>query len=79
MMRIAAPMAVVMALMFVNFHAAAEEGKPDRGSKEQQEACTPDVYRLCNDAVPDEKRIVACLKHNRSKLSPACRRVFSEN
>ncbi len=47
------------------------------GTKEQQEACTPDVYRLCQAHIPDRDRIVACLRANRHKLSPACRKVFS--
>jgi hypothetical protein len=47
-----------------------------RGTKSEQEACTPDVYKFCEAAIPDEKRIVACLKANVWKLSAACRRVF---
>ena len=31
-----------------------------RGTWEQQMACTPDVWRLCGDRVPDVSRIVAC-------------------
>jgi hypothetical protein len=47
-----------------------------RGTQDQQQACTPDVMRLCNDSVPDIDRIVACLRRNRSGLSPACGAVF---
>jgi hypothetical protein len=47
-----------------------------RGTQDQQQACTPDVMRLCNDSVPDVDRIVACLRRNRSGLSPACGAVF---
>jgi hypothetical protein len=47
------------------------------GTKEEQDACTPDVFRLCSAAIPDEPRIVACLNRNLSKLSPACRSVMS--
>ncbi len=49
----------------------------DRGSMEDQMACTPDVYRLCSSHVPDEDAIVACLKQNIRNLSPACQKVFS--
>ena len=55
--------------------ASAEESY--RGSAIDQQACTDDVFRLCNQFVPDEQRIVACLIQNRRYLSPACRAVFS--
>jgi hypothetical protein len=47
-----------------------------RGTQDQQQACTPDVMRLCADSVPDVNRIVACLRHNRSNLSAPCGAVF---
>jgi hypothetical protein len=47
-----------------------------RGTQDQQQACTPDVMRLCADSVPDVNRIVVCLRHNRSNLSPPCGAVF---
>jgi hypothetical protein len=48
-----------------------------RGTQEQQQACTPDVMRLCADSVPDVNRIVSCLRRNRSNLSAPCGAVFS--
>lgn len=47
-----------------------------RGTQDQQQACTPDVMRLCADSVPDVNRIVACLRRNRSNLSAPCGAVF---
>src|SRR5690349_24121057 len=47
-----------------------------RGTAEQQMACTPDVWRLCSDQVPDVNRIVACLQQNAPRLSPGCRAAF---
>ena len=47
-----------------------------RGTMEQQVACTPDVWRLCSDQIPDVNRIVACLRANTPSLSDACRAVF---
>src|SRR5207249_10695594 len=46
------------------------------GTYEQQMACTPDVWRLCSDQIPDAKRITACLRQNTSQLSGPCRSVF---
>ena len=50
-----------------------------RGTFEQQMACTPDVFRLCGAAIPDENRIVACLQANTPQLSAPCRAVFESN
>jgi hypothetical protein len=50
-----------------------------RGSFAQQLACTPDVWRLCGEQVPDVNRIVACLRQNTPQLSGACRAVFESN
>jgi hypothetical protein len=56
--------------------ASAQE---HRGTMEQQMACTPDVFRLCGAAIPDENRIVACLQANTPQLSPPCRAVFESS
>jgi hypothetical protein len=50
-----------------------------RGTWEQQMACTPDVFRLCGAQIPDENRIVACLRQNTVLLSGPCRAVFESN
>jgi hypothetical protein len=50
-----------------------------RGTYEQQMACTPDVWRLCSDRIPDVGRIVACLRANASQLSSNCRVAFEAN
>jgi hypothetical protein len=48
-----------------------------QGTPEQRAACEQDAYRLCSQYIPDERRTGACLRRNRIKLSPACRRLFS--
>ncbi len=48
------------------------------GSAEDQLACTPDVYRLCSQYIPDEDTIVSCLKRNKPQLSAGCQAVFSK-
>jgi hypothetical protein len=47
-----------------------------RGTPEMQQACTPDVMRLCQAEIPDVERITVCMKRNRLNLSPACGAVF---
>jgi len=49
----------------------------DRGSAEDQLACTPDVYRLCGQSIPDEDAIVTCLQAHKAQLTGGCKAVFS--
>lgn len=48
------------------------------GSAEDQLACTPDVYRLCSQFIPDEDTIVSCLQRNKPQLSAGCQAVFAK-
>jgi hypothetical protein len=50
-----------------------------RGTWQQQQACTPDVWRLCSEQIPDVNRIVACLRRNGPQLSDRCRAVFAQS
>src|ERR1700731_468692 len=67
---------VVAAGLVVQGAASAQE---NRGTMEQQMACTPDVWRLCFDRIPDAGRITACLRQNTPQLSGACRAVFESH
>ena len=49
----------------------------ERGTEQQREACTPDVFRLCGRYIPDEGRITSCLRNSGPRLSPACYAVFN--
>ncbi len=59
--------------------ADAAIAQDNRGTMEQQMACTPDVMRLCGAQIPDADRIVACLRYNTPQLSEPCRAVFTSN
>ncbi len=74
--RIALGMALAIGGIVVQSAAFAEEY---RGTMEQQMACTPDVWRLCSDQIPDVGRITACLRQNTPQLSSGCRAVFEAN
>jgi hypothetical protein len=39
---------------------------------EQVAACTPDVMRLCSDAIPDQSRIIKCMMQKKKQVSSAC-------
>jgi hypothetical protein len=58
---------------------SAASAQENRGTWEQQMACTPDVWRLCSDQIPDADRIVTCLRQNAPQLSSNCRAVFKSS
>ncbi|WP_027534121.1 hypothetical protein [Bradyrhizobium sp. WSM3983] len=74
--RIALGVALAIGGIVAQSAASAEEY---RGTMEQQMACTPDVWRLCSDQIPDVSRITACLRQNTPQLSSGCRAVFQSN
>ena len=74
--RIVLSLAVTIAGMGAVTTASSQEY---RGTWEQQMACTPDVWRLCGDQIPDVSRIVACLRQNTPQLSSNCRAVFESS
>lgn len=46
-----------------------------QGTDAQRAACSGDAFRLCASAIPNVGRISACLRRERTQLSPACRDV----
>ena len=49
----------------------------DRSHQSDEDACRPDVFRLCASVIPDEDGIVACLNAKSASLSPSCRTVIA--
>jgi hypothetical protein len=74
---------IVLSLVLATGCAAGLHGAAfaddNRGTLDQQIACTPDVWRLCGDQIPDVNRIVGCLRQNTQQLSAPCRAVFDSN
>ena len=62
-----------MLILIASGSAGAQQGTP-----EQRRACTPDVYRLCAGEIPNARAITACLRRQKSSLSPACAAVFEQ-
>jgi hypothetical protein len=60
-------------LSLAGFAGNASAATPE----EQQAACQDDAFKFCNDAVPDEEKVKACLIENRRKLTTACRAILS--
>jgi hypothetical protein len=49
----------------------------DRGTPEEQKACTRDVQRHCRAVIDQgDFTILACLQQNRAKISAACDQVL---
>jgi hypothetical protein len=47
------------------------------GTEQDEQSCTRDVQRFCRKLMDQgDFTILACLKENRLKLSPACRHVL---
>jgi hypothetical protein len=47
------------------------------GSDQEQQACARDVQHFCHKLIDQgDFTILACLKENRPRLSPACRYVL---
>ena len=47
------------------------------GTEQEEKACSRDVQHFCRKLIDQgDFTILACLKENRSKLSPACRNVL---
>jgi hypothetical protein len=74
--RIILVFAVSVGSLVANGAAVAQD---NRGTMEQQMACTPDVFRLCGAQIPDADRIVTCLRANTPQLSEPCRAVFESS
>jgi hypothetical protein len=68
--RLAAGAAILGMALVTSFAPAPAAAQ---GTPEQQQACTPDVMRLCSAFVPDVAKITVCMKKNWSSVSPACR------
>ena len=54
---------------------------PSDKEKLRQQAehlCYDDVQKLCNDAIPDEDKIKACMKTHHTQLSAPCAKVYDQ-
>ena len=76
-MRVQRLVLFVSALILGGMAVQPAVSEENRGTPEQQMACTPDVWRLCGAEIPDVERIKACLRANVPQLSPPCRAVFT--
>jgi len=71
-------LALTLLSLSVSTAAFAQVGQ--RGTPEEQKACTRDVQRHCRPVIDQGDLVVlACLKQNRAKISPACDAVLKSH
>lgn len=70
------PLAAALLLALATTSTCMAKAKQATLREEAEAACYNDVMKLCNDDVPDEVKIEACMKKKRGQLSPECGRVF---
>jgi hypothetical protein len=63
-------------LLATGLAASLASGESQAYTAEQQQACSPDAFRLCSAEIPDVERVTACMVRNKSQLSPQCRAFF---
>jgi hypothetical protein len=48
-------------------------------SSEARQMCTSDAFRLCSSEIPNIPAVTACMRKNKSNLSPGCRAVMNKD
>jgi hypothetical protein len=68
---------VALFLLYVSISVSA---LAHSGTDQDEKACVRDVQRFCHKLMDQgDLTILACLKENRPKLSPACRYVLASH
>jgi hypothetical protein len=68
---------VGLVALFLLYVPASMSALAHSGTDQEEKACTRDVQRFCRKLMDQgDLTILACLKENRAKLSPACRYVL---
>lgn len=71
-------LALSLLSMTVSTGALAQQGRS--GTPEEQKACSRDVEKHCRAVIDQgDFTILACLKENRAKISPACDAVLKSH
>ena len=67
---------LLLALATVDAASAKPMSDRERKRAQAEHACYGDVQKLCNEDIPDEKKIASCMRVHRAQLSAACRKAF---
>ncbi len=58
--------------------AAKAPTDAERLRQQAEHVCYADVQKLCNDSIPDEDKIKACMQVHHADLSPACAKIYDK-
>ncbi|HET7848804.1 MAG TPA: cysteine rich repeat-containing protein [Pseudolabrys sp.] len=73
-MKLRYPVAAVLTLVLLCAPATAQpEAMSQEDMQAAQQVCQNDVFALCQDSVPDQTRITACLRRHFREVSAPCR------
>lgn len=68
----------ISALVLACCNAAGAE--TEKGSPQEQNACSRDASRFCRTQLADgDSAVQQCLQQNRERLDPACRKAFEDH
>ena len=71
---------LALTLLSISVSSNAAFAQQQRGTAEEQKACTRDAQKFCRPVLDQgDFTVLACLKENRAKLSPACNQVLKNN
>ena len=71
---------LALTLLSIPLSSQAFAQQQRSGTAEEQKACTRDVQKFCRPVIDQgDFTILACLKENRAKISPACDQVLKTN
>ena len=77
MRRRQATIGLQIVFVFAWLMAASGWARAEQGTLAQRLACTPDVYRLCSEFIPNADEITKCLKQKLEQLNSRCKKVFT--
>ena len=71
---------LALTLLSISLSSNAAFAQQRSGTAEEQKACTRDAQKFCRPVLDQgDFTVLACLKENRAKISPACNQVLKSN
>jgi hypothetical protein len=71
---------IVAAVVLSAIASSAFAQDPQRGTSQQQQACSKDVSRHCRSVMKESDAIIAgCLRENKAKLSKSCLKALADS
>ncbi|MET3840066.1 hypothetical protein [Bradyrhizobium sp. OAE829] len=68
---------IVLALVILLTETSLSFAQGQKGTPQEQQACTRDAQRFCRQQLGDDGAVQTCLQQNKAKLSSSCQKVFA--